>query len=409
MKRSALVGMGLLLGAANVANAQLSMQMGNGWALGVSGNVNAFYIYNSTNSLVSGTGSTATYAKSAQQSGIGSGLLPANINFDISGKEGNTNLGAHFGFFPQVSSGGNNASFFGASGAGAQIDMRQVYLTAGGDWGQVLFGKNLGLFQRGNIVNDMTIFGVGPANGGFRGTSLGRIGYGYEYTDFRGQITYSTPASKPAVFSIGIFEPASFGPYAVHTAPRIESELTWAQKSGSNSYGLFISGFLQNSKTSVDTGSVSKTATGVAGGLKLGFSGLNLVGSGFVSKGQGSLFMGNAVLGGNPFPSDGVDADGNLRTTYGWYGQVTFTPAGSKWTLGGSFGGNYNKQTDTDKADPGALGQFKSRQAVIGMISYQVSKSFRLVGEYDNYWTKEFSGDKTEKTNQVAFGSMLFF
>ena len=45
-------------------------------------------------------------------------------------------------------------------------------------------GKELGLFQRGNILNDMTLLGVGVGGGG-RGTALGRIGYGYLYTDFR--------------------------------------------------------------------------------------------------------------------------------------------------------------------------------------------------------------------------------
>ena len=127
--------------------------------------------------------------------GIGTGLLPAFFTFEAKGKEGDTDLGMHFGFAPQVSAGRNVASSFGTDAAGAQIDMRQVYLTVGGSWGQILAGKELGLFERQAILTDMTLFGAG-VNIGFRGTALGRIGYGYLYTDFRAQFTYSTPAGK---------------------------------------------------------------------------------------------------------------------------------------------------------------------------------------------------------------------
>ena len=37
-----------LVGAVNTAEAQLSMQMGNGWNATFSGNVNAFYVYNTS-------------------------------------------------------------------------------------------------------------------------------------------------------------------------------------------------------------------------------------------------------------------------------------------------------------------------------------------------------------------------
>ncbi|MGH7580470.1 MAG: hypothetical protein ACREM9_09895, partial [Gemmatimonadales bacterium] len=45
MKRVALLCMGLALGAANAAEAQLTMQMSNGWSFTFAGNVNAFIIY----------------------------------------------------------------------------------------------------------------------------------------------------------------------------------------------------------------------------------------------------------------------------------------------------------------------------------------------------------------------------
>src|SRR3982751_5747859 len=47
MKRVAMLCVGLAVGAASAAEAQLTMQMSNGWAFTFSGNVNAFSIYES--------------------------------------------------------------------------------------------------------------------------------------------------------------------------------------------------------------------------------------------------------------------------------------------------------------------------------------------------------------------------
>ncbi len=43
--------------------------------------------------------------------------------------------------------------------------MRQVYLTVGGAWGQILAGRELGLFGRQNILTDQTLFGIGATGG----------------------------------------------------------------------------------------------------------------------------------------------------------------------------------------------------------------------------------------------------
>src|SRR5512134_2610390 len=161
MKRIGLVCLGLAL-AVNTANAQLTMQMSNGWTFSFAGNVNAFFTYenpsddgqvSSPGALVPPAGDGATRLRT--------GLLPAFAVFDAKGKEGNTDLGVHFGFAPNVHcSAGVNDCF------GAQIDMRQVYLTVGGGWGQLLVGRELGLYQRQNILTDQTLFGVGGTGQG---------------------------------------------------------------------------------------------------------------------------------------------------------------------------------------------------------------------------------------------------
>ena len=179
----------------------------------------------------------AAIFEARKQNGFGTGLLPAFFTFEAKGKEGNTDLGVHFGFAPQVSAGRNVASSFGTDAAGAQIDMRQVYLTVGGTWGQILAGKELGLFERQAILTDMTLFGAG-VNIGFRGTALGRIGYGYLYTDFRGAVHVLVAGRQDGRRSrIGLFEPTTTGavnfdrtPTATFRASR--REITFKPKIG---------------------------------------------------------------------------------------------------------------------------------------------------------------------------------
>src|SRR5689334_19669079 len=169
MKRLTLLLLGLALGVTTTARAQgLTMQMSNGWSFSFAGNVNAFWVFTSRDSGPAGP--------SVSNSSMRTGLLPAFATFDAKGKESGMTLGIHFGFAPQIQNGGVHDQF------GAQIDMRQVYLTVGfSDGSQILAGRELGLFDRQNILNDMTLFGVGAVGAGLQqggGTTLGRIGYG---------------------------------------------------------------------------------------------------------------------------------------------------------------------------------------------------------------------------------------
>src|SRR4029077_9793682 len=92
-------------------------------------------------------------------------------------------------------------------------------------------------FSRQNILTDQTLFGIGATGNGFApgtgtegaGTTLGRIGFGYVYPQFRAQMTYSTQAGQPYSFSIGLFEAASVTGYTNTYLPRVESEFTYAQ------------------------------------------------------------------------------------------------------------------------------------------------------------------------------------
>jgi len=389
--------------------------MSNGWSFQFAGNVNAFFIYQTSKAC-----SGSTCVTSGKDLSVGTGLLPAFAVFDAKGKEDNVDLSVHFGFAPQVETGGHFASFFGDQAAGAQIDMRQVYLTAGGTWGSLTMGKELGLFQRGNILTDMTLLGVGVSGGG-RGTALGRIGYGYLYTDFRPQLTYTTPSGRPTSLSIGLFEGIASAPYEVIELPRVEAEFSYNNKFGDNSnVKVFVNGAAQTAKDGVSGTTTSLTSTGVGGGVVIDVSGFAITGSGFFAKGMGSLFMGDAFIGnsetsvppalvGGRLLSDGVDVAGDGRNSFGYIGQLSYSPPAGKFMIGGSFGENHLKRTDADKAAPGGVdAEILKRRAIIGQITYKWSKSLRWVAEYghiDGY----NDGVKTSKSDQGSLGMMLFF
>jgi hypothetical protein len=389
--------MGLALGAAQAAEAQLTMQMSNGWSFTFAGNVNAFATYESFGD----DGETAGVivpAAGESETRIRTGLLPAFAVFDAKGKEGSTDLGVHFGFAPQINCGTGVHDCFGA-----QIDMRQVFLTVGGSWGQILAGREIGLFQRQNILTDQTLFGVGatgsagtPGEGG-GGTTLGRIGFGYNYPNFKAQMTYSTVAGRPFQLSIGLFEAAVNGPYSKTQIPRVEAEGVWT---GGNTK-VWVGGTAQSNKNPLNDESAS--AFGASGGVRFGSSSFSLTGSGFFGKGIGTTLMFNqgACTGGTCGSNGGDD----LRDSYGFIGQLTFTPANSKVTVAGSYGSNFLKASDTE----GGEGKIENT-LISGGIYFQATKSLKVVGEV-NYAMGKDDIDATEDNTSFApaFGLMLFF
>jgi len=92
MKRLALLLVAVALLWPAAANAQLTMQMSNGWTFAFAGNVNVFWVFTKADST----------AGDASNSSIRTGLLPAFATFSAKGKEAGMDLGVHFGFAPQI-------------------------------------------------------------------------------------------------------------------------------------------------------------------------------------------------------------------------------------------------------------------------------------------------------------------
>jgi hypothetical protein len=393
----------MLLAAADRSYAQLVMQMGNGWNFTFSGNVNAFLTYEKESDSGQSIAPFGVVGNSADQTRIQTGLLPAIVAFDAKGKEGNTDLAVHFGFFPEIQCGRGIHDCFGA-----QIDMRQVYLTAGGSWGQILAGREIGLYGRQNILTDQLLFGVGAtgagggALGSGGGTTLGRIGFGYIYPQFKGQFTYSTPGGKPGVLSIGLFEAdaaalpgVAVSPYSKTNVPRLESEFVYTKKE----FKGWVGATVQNTKNPDNDKSV--TASGISGGLRWDNKKLALTGSGYYGKGLGTtlMFLGASCTTG----TCGANGSSDLRSSYGYIAQLTYTA--NKLTLAGSYGASLLNNADTEKVS------FQTENALAsGGVYYQATKSLKVVFEL-NYATTQDKDSNLKKNSSFgpAVGMMLFF
>jgi hypothetical protein len=382
------------------------MQMSNGWTFAFAGNVNVFWSFTKGN----------TQAGDAANSSIRTGLLPTFATFEAKGKEAGMNLGIHFGFAPQIQNGGVHDNFTGGTQAGAQIDMRQVYLTVGfKDGSQILAGRELGLFGRQNILNDMTLFGLGAigiGGGQNPGTTLGRIGYGYIYPNFNAQVTYSTKPGE-AQFSVGLFQPSQLAlgtsAYSFTTIPRVEAEFTYNQKSGRNNYSLWVGGLWQTTKNA-PTGGQSVSSFGGTAGIKAGMSNLTLVVNGYVGKGLGTtlMFSGGEVAG------TGTSASPELRSSDGGYAQLLYK-VDPKTNVGFSWG--FSRLKNNSTAAPNGDGNSAVRSNLYAYtlgFYHQWTKSLKLVLEGTEEGTTGINIGATPlpagaKQTDVAAGLMLFF
>ena len=111
----------------------------SGWEFSVDGNVNAFYIYSSgTEDANLGTAHAVSRMNNNDRSRVRTGLLPSKFGFGVQGPASNgVQLRGYFGLYPQIQNANTKTA------RGAQIDMREIYAAASGDFGEVLFGRTL--------------------------------------------------------------------------------------------------------------------------------------------------------------------------------------------------------------------------------------------------------------------------
>jgi hypothetical protein len=320
----------------------------SGWSFSVDGNVNAFYVYSTGKNANMASGQTAR-TTTDDTTRIQTGLLPAKFGFGVQGPASNgVQLRGYFALYPQIQNGSTKTA------RGAQVDMREIYSAATGDFGEVLFGRTLSLFQRNAIVQDMTLFGVGATadNVGNGGTTLGRIGFGYVYPDFNASFRYTTPSYSGTTLSVGIYDASKLktstgaGAEGTMTAdgadlPRIEGELNISLSGLSEGSNLAISGMYQEAahKVSANEGGEELEAKGIhVGGTLVG---------GPVAL-TAHYFNGECLGITLQMDSGAMSADGVCRDHDGYYIQGTYNYGAGK--MGISYGGNFQDKAGNDGA-----------------------------------------------------------
>jgi hypothetical protein len=185
--------------SASAAQAGIIIPAGD-WTVDINGNVNSFYTrtkHSGTQAPGAGTGMDDTPVQ------IQTGLLPSSFGIGAKTRQNDLDVAFQFSFWTGSNANGgdnlNGTSLLGNQmtngGLGySSLNIRQSYLTFGDkSWGSFLVGRNLGVYGSDAILSDMTLLGVGSFAGGAGSSTLGRIGSGYLYADWKAQIAYTTP------------------------------------------------------------------------------------------------------------------------------------------------------------------------------------------------------------------------
>jgi predicted porin len=387
------------------------------WKVDISGNVNAFYVGANCDdgpntAVIGGLACTGDRATSVRN-----GLLPAALVFSASSRQGDYDVGVTIGLYPGI----NSSAAAGVNGPGLPaalqtpgIDARQAFLTFGDpSWGTIKMGRDIGLFGKDAILDDMTLLGVGSTGGNAApgNTSLGRIGIGYIYTDWEPQITYTTPNYNGFAGSVGIFQPldaVGSASFTRHSSPQVQGGLSYAFGDAKNDrltgkvWADVVTQKAQASAADIaanDTdAATSFTGTGFDAGIKLDVAGFEAVVYGYSGKGLGTtgLFI---------LP---VSEDGQKRDSSGGYVQASYKI--DRLKFGASYGVSRLKLASNSDEDVSRLASdlLKSNSSAVGGIYFSLTKSVTLVGEVIDTKAKAWNGNSAKETT-YALGGIIFF
>jgi len=400
-----------LVAAASSAQAGITIPAGD-WTLDIGGVVNAYY----TTTKYSGDNGAGTAALglgdggAASSNNITTGLLPNYLS--VSGKTRQNDLDV--GFTISINPGASTAN----SGVqSANQENRQAFLTFGDkSWGSIKLGKDLGIYASDAILNDMTLLGVGGGAGSLAGntTTLGRIGSGFMYADWKSQVAYSSPNFNGFSFTVGLTQgwnvtnsgtaqtvtAAATNPFnsassnersGASSAYEGKASYEWA---GDVAGKVWASGIYQ--KVSGMSAGGADRAQAFDVGTTVNVAGFGL--TGYYGKGDG--------IGQTFQLRDGFDAQGRSRDSDQWYVQGTYTIPGVATKLGVSYG---ESTLDGNSGDT-----FKDLQDSMWTVGayHPITKHLNLVAEYSQ--TKRELDNRTNpdadaKAKTISLGAILFF
>lgn len=377
-----LVGLSTL-GLGSVAEAEIMLYDKDQTTFSTDGYINAFYV----NSKVDRAGEQ--YDR--RQARVKMGFLPNYLGFNMGKQVDDLKLGARASFWVTINDSETN-------GTDTAIDVRQFYGTvANPEWGEVLIGKDFGLFARSNILLDEMLAGYGQVSdslglvdGG--GVSFGNIGSGYPYPFPSSQITYRSPMMDGLRVAVGILDPVDTNDSsalgkAYQKNPRTESEVTYQFDLGGAKFYSWLNGSYQTSDNT-DPNVQSVTSKGLGYGLQAKIGGLSLTGSGFQAKGINPFFTNNA----GEATLRNVDSKGYLL-------QGSYKLGKNRLAL------SYGKTKDDGNGVVGSGADYQTRGVA---LFHDINDNLKLVAEYNQF---EIDGHHTtaqnENTDTFAVGAVV--
>jgi predicted porin len=408
-KLASLVAALLLAVSALPAEAAFVVGGENGWQLSTDGIVDVFSFYQSTSPIPAGDrsfsliGDTTSYD---QRFGVRVGLLPSVVAFNVKAPTVNgVDSSVRIGIYPNIQNNSDNR--FDTS---PNIDFREIFYTAKGAYGELLAGRALNLYQGKNILTDMTLLTAGVVGSPLLrgGTTLGHIGYGYLYTNFGPQIRYTTPDLGGVKVAVSVNEPYKISADTAKTAtPRVETEISYATVfGGGNTLQAWVSALYQSatrSATAAARPGQTNESIGGAGGVGVGFGGVDLLASGYLGQGLGMV----SAQDGDFLGTSSTDGAGEERTHWGFLAQATYklTPTVK---LGVNYGQSRQERTDADKADTTGFALMKKQEAAVAMVTYNFNKFTQFIAEY-SYAQNTWHDNATQHTNSIALGTMFYW
>lgn len=391
-----------LFAAATGAQAGITIPAGD-WTLDIGGVVNAYY----THTSFSGDDATAgEYGNGDSVNNITTGLLPNYLS--VSGKTRQNDLDVGFTISINPGASTTRAGIQNQADLGGNQENRQAFLTFGdASWGSIKLGKDLGIYASDAILNDQTLLGVGSAAGSLAGntTTLGRIGRGFMYADWKSQVAYTSPNWNGFQFTAGLTQAWN----------ALASDIGAVTSSGSNQRGgsqsayegkasyewtgdvagkVWVSAISQKVEGLTVGGNDRATAWDVGTSLKIADFGL----VGYYGQGKG---IGQTVQ-----LLNGFDANGKRRDSDQWYVQGSYTIPGVGTKLAASYGestldGNGGEDLSSLKQDMWTVGAY-----------HPLTKHLNLVAEYSQAKDKanfRAASDTDLKAKTISLGAILFF
>ena len=381
---------------ASAANAGITIPAGD-WTIDIGGNVNAYY----TNTRFNGYLEDVQDGRPGSENSntISTGLLPAALGIGGKTRQNDLDIAFQFTFFTGVDSSDAGTGDYAENNNLNSLNIRQAYMTFGdASWGTIKMGRDIGIFGSDAILSDMTLLGVGTGAGGNGNSTLGRIGSGYLYADWVGQIAYMSPNWNGFSFAAAARQPwgntdnSDLGFDA-------KASYEWA---GDVAGKVWVGAITQKADNAqFGAGHDEETARAYEIGGKVSVAGFGLVGYYYDGKGFGSSDVRSNATANTP--ASGLNINGNDQDVDGGYVQGTYTLPGIGTKLGLSWGKS-NIDGNAGAAD------YENESWIVG-VYHPLTKSLNLVAEYTDtdYENIDNVSGRDGDAKTIALGAILFF